>query len=92
MNWGADYNFTNTNPIYTYGGGGDFGASDLRPISVVLKVPGGFMLQNDPTVLVDWEITRQDTGQAILQQTVPVAAAPARTWSPSITARLRCRR
>jgi hypothetical protein len=73
VSWGADFTVTNTNPIYTYGGGGDFVASDLRPITVVLKVPAGFMLQNDPTVLVDWEITRQDTGQPIVKQTVPVA-------------------
>lgn len=50
---------------------------NLNPINVVLKIPSGLFNPQDPSVLVQWLVTRQDTHAVLISKTIGLGQAGA---------------
>ena len=67
-------------------GGVAWDVHDLNPINVVLKIPPGLFNPQDPSVLVQWIVTRPDTGEVIISKTLGIGqgGAPVNILTVSI--------
>jgi len=59
---------------------------NVNPIGVVLKIPPGLFNLQDPSVLVQWTVTRRDTGAVILSKSFGIgqAGAPSIIFAVSV--------